>query len=37
MYLALGSGVPCGSIFTRTGPWEIYEASGIDRYFYAHR
>jgi hypothetical protein len=37
MYLALGSRVRCGSIFTRTSPLEIYEASGIDRYFYVHR
>jgi ADP-heptose:LPS heptosyltransferase len=25
MHLALGSGVPCVSIFTCTSPWEIYE------------
>ena len=24
MHLALGSGVPCVSIFTCTSPWEIY-------------
>jgi len=37
MHLALGSGVRCVSIFTCTSPWEIYEASGIDPYFYAQR
>jgi hypothetical protein len=37
MYLALGSGVRCGSIFTWTSRWEICEASNIDPYFYAQR